>query len=72
MAEYELSALITEEDGWYVARCIELDVTSQGRTIEEAKSNLKEAVQLYLESFGTEGLPTADTEPIFTTIKVAA
>ena len=52
MSQYELSALITKEDDWYVARCVELDVTSQGKTLEEARANLKEAVELYIESFG--------------------
>ena len=51
MTEYNLSALITKEDNWYVARCIELDATSQGRTFEAARENLKEAVELYIESF---------------------
>ena len=35
-----------------MARCIELGVVSQGKTIEEAQANLKEAVELYLESSG--------------------
>jgi predicted RNase H-like HicB family nuclease len=56
------TAIITKEDSWYVARCLDLDVTSQGRTIEEAKANLKEAVDLYIESFGedTPLIPTDD------------
>ncbi|MBP6965476.1 MAG: type II toxin-antitoxin system HicB family antitoxin [Armatimonadetes bacterium] len=72
MKEYEVSALITKEDRWYVARCAELNVTSQGESVEEAKANLKEAVELYIESFGTDMLPSASQEPFFTTIKVAA
>jgi len=48
-----LNAVITKEEKWYVARCVELGVVSQGKTIEEAKANLKEAVELYLESFGS-------------------
>lgn len=51
------TALITKEEEWYVARCVELGVVSQGKTIEKAQANLKEAVELYLESFGTEDLP---------------
>jgi len=39
-----------------VARCLELGVVSQGKTSEEATANLKEAVELYLESFGEEEL----------------
>ena len=56
-----LNAVITQEEKWYVARCVELGVVSQGKTIEEAKANLKEAVELYLESFGSDGL--AERQP---------
>ena len=45
-----LTAIIRKETGGYFALCPELDVASQGDTIEEAKSNLKEAVELFLES----------------------
>jgi predicted RNase H-like HicB family nuclease len=45
-------AIISKEEKWYVAHCVELGVVSQGKTIEEAKANLQEAVELYLESFG--------------------
>lgn len=48
------NAVITREDKFHVAHCIELGVVSQGRTIEEAQANLKEAVELYIESFGAE------------------
>lgn len=53
----KFNAIITKEEKWYVARCIELGVVSQEKTIEEAQANLKEAVELYIESFGTEDLP---------------
>jgi len=39
-----------EPEGGYSAFCPELGVASQGETIEEAEANLKEAVELYLES----------------------
>jgi predicted RNase H-like HicB family nuclease len=42
-----LHASITPDDGWYVAQCLEVDVTSQGETIDEALSNLREALELY-------------------------
>ena len=48
------TAIITREGEWYIARCIELSVTTQGRTLDEARANLQEAVELYLESFETE------------------
>jgi predicted RNase H-like HicB family nuclease len=46
---YKFSAVIHKEEKWYVSWCPELDVASQGETIEEAIDNLKEAVELYLE-----------------------
>jgi predicted RNase H-like HicB family nuclease len=39
-----------------VAHCLELDVVSQGKTVKQAKANLREAVELYLESFGAKNL----------------
>jgi len=47
----KFTAVITREPNWYVAHCVELGVVSQGKTIEAAQANLKEAVELYLESF---------------------
>ena len=45
----KLSAAVHREGVWLVSWCPELDVASQGRTVEEALSNLCEAVELYLE-----------------------
>lgn len=44
-----LTSAVTREGDWYVARCLEVEVTSQGRTLEEALANLKEALELYFE-----------------------
>lgn len=44
-----LTAIIRKEAGGYFALCPELDVASQGDTIEKAKTNLKEAVELFFE-----------------------
>jgi predicted RNase H-like HicB family nuclease len=43
------TAIIEKEDGMYVALCPELDIASQGDTIEEAKANLHEAIELFFE-----------------------
>ncbi len=48
-AAIEKEKLSTGEDV-YVALCLELDIASQGFTVEEAKINLREAVELFLES----------------------
>ncbi len=63
-----LSAVIHKEGDWFVSLCPELDVASQGKTIEEAIANLKEAVSLYLED---EDVNLPDSEPIITTIEVS-
>ena len=44
-----LNAIVFEEDGWFVAQCLELDIASQGNTAEEAFGNLQEAVELHLQ-----------------------
>ncbi len=62
---------IQKEDKFFVARCPELGVTSQGNTLEEAQANIKEAVELYIESFGLEDLPRETSKPFWTTVEVA-
>lgn len=65
----EFSAVITKEGKWYVAFCPELDVASQGKTVEEALSNLKEALELYLADEDVK-LPESRERPLVTIIKV--
>jgi len=45
----QLTAIIEREDGGYVALCPELDIASQGDTVENARSNLAEAIELFFE-----------------------
>lgn len=45
-----LTAIIEHEDGGYVSFCPEVDVASQGETIEEARNNLREALELFFEA----------------------
>ena len=45
-----LTATIWREDEGFVSFCSELDIASQGNTVEEAKTNLREAVKLFLET----------------------
>lgn len=67
----EFSTVITKDDSYYVALCPELDIASQGLTIEEALSNLKEAILLYLEDEDAE-VPRQDFRPLVTLIEVGA
>jgi predicted RNase H-like HicB family nuclease len=49
-----LTAAISREGDLYVAQCLEVDVASQGRTLEEARSNLAEALALCFEDGDVE------------------
>jgi len=46
----QLTAIIEREDDSYVALCPELDIASQGDTVESARQNLVEALELFFES----------------------
>lgn len=61
-----LHASVTPDDGWYVAQCLEVDVVSQGETIDAALANLREALELY---FRDEPAPEAP-EPILAPVEV--
>jgi predicted RNase H-like HicB family nuclease len=43
------TASVWQEDDWFVAQCLEVDVASQGDTEEEALANLREALELHFE-----------------------
>ena len=62
-----LTAVIERECKGYVALCPELDVASQGDTVEEARANLKEAVELFLESASKEEVEQRLHSEVFVT-----
>ena len=43
----QFTASIWQEDNWYIAQCLEVDIASQGHTRAEALANLKEALHLH-------------------------
>ncbi|MDO8283224.1 MAG: type II toxin-antitoxin system HicB family antitoxin [Thermodesulfovibrionia bacterium] len=47
---HKLNAIIEKEGNAYVSLCPELDIASQGDTIEQARDNLKEALELFFET----------------------
>ena len=49
-----LTAIIEREGNGYVALCPELDIASQGDTIEQARNNLREALELFFEAASPE------------------
>ncbi len=67
----EFTAIIRKGEKQYVALCPEVDVVSQGHTIEEALHNLKEAVELHVEEMG---LPQEfkDNNPLMTRFEILA
>lgn len=66
------TALIQREDDMYVALCTDLDIASQGASIVEARENLKEAVELFLEEASeVEVAQRIHTEQYISNIEVA-
>lgn len=55
--KFTFTTAIHKEGKWYVATCVELGVVSQGKTIAEARKNIKEAVELYLEDVPAREIP---------------
>jgi predicted RNase H-like HicB family nuclease len=46
---YNITVVVTQSENWYVAKCLENSVASQGKNMDEALNNLKEALELYYE-----------------------
>ena len=49
MSMRQFTAVIERDEDWYVALCPELDIASQGKSVEEARRNLIEAIELFFE-----------------------
>jgi predicted RNase H-like HicB family nuclease len=63
------TAALIQEPPWYVARCLEVEVTSQGETVEDALRNLREALELYYED---QPLPDHIETPIIAPVDIPA
>jgi predicted RNase H-like HicB family nuclease len=46
-----IHAVFQNDGKWFIARCLDVPVTTQGRTLSAAKKNLREAVELYIETW---------------------
>lgn len=60
------NVIIQKEENWYVAKCLDNNIASQGKTIEEAMENLKEALELYMQ----DEKPVQPKEIFITTLEV--
>jgi predicted RNase H-like HicB family nuclease len=65
--KYRLTAVIEREGDGYVALCPGLDIASQGDTVEQARDNLKEALELFMETASSEEINRRLHEEIFVT-----
>ncbi len=63
----QMTAIIEREGDAYVALCPELDVASQGDSIESARKNLQEAVELFLETASPSEIEQRQHSEIFVT-----
>ncbi len=54
----QITAIIERENDGYVSLCPERDIASQGNTIEEARENLREALELFFETASPEEVKT--------------
>lgn len=64
---FTFSAMVQKKNERYVSSCLELEISSQGKTIEEAVSNLKEAVELHIER---KDITLPVKRPFLTTFRV--
>ena len=63
----QLTAIIEREGDGYVALCPELDIASQGGTIEDARENLREALEMFFESASPEEIKDRLHEEVYVT-----
>ena len=63
----KLTAIIEREGDGFVALCPELDVASQGDTVDEAKKNLQEALELFFETASPEEIKTRFHDEVYVT-----
>ena len=63
----QFTAVIERDEDWYVALCPELDIASQGRSVEEARRNLIEAIELFFEAASPSEIQERIHSEIFVT-----
>jgi predicted RNase H-like HicB family nuclease len=63
----QLTAIIEREEHGYVSLCPELDIASQGNTIEQARENIREAIELFYETASPAEIRTRLHEEVYVT-----
>jgi predicted RNase H-like HicB family nuclease len=62
-----LTAIIEREGDVYVAICPQLDIASQGTSVEEARANLREALELFFETADPSEISSRQRSEVFVT-----
>ena len=63
----KLTAIIEREGDGYVSLCPELDIASQGDSVEQARDNLREALELFFETASSEEIKQRFHNDVFVT-----
>lgn len=63
----QFTAIIEKEEDGFVALCPQLDIASQGDTVAEARANLEEALELFLESASKEEIGRRPRNEVYIT-----
>jgi predicted RNase H-like HicB family nuclease len=64
---HQFTAVIEKDEDMYVSLCPELDIASQGSSVEEARNNLQEAIELFFETASKEEIRERLHDEIFVT-----
>jgi len=67
--QHTIKAFIRKGEKYYIAECLEIPVVTQGKTLDEAVANLKEAVALHLEGENLEQLGLAPNPTLIITME---
>jgi len=68
---FKVTIIIKKEDDWFVATCLENNIASQGKTIDEATENLKEAIELFYEDETEEKIVLPYEQVYITSLEIA-
>jgi predicted RNase H-like HicB family nuclease len=68
--QHTIKAFIRKGEKYYVAECLEIPVVTQGKTLDEAAANLREAVTLHLEGEDLEQLGLAPKPTLIITMEM--
>jgi predicted RNase H-like HicB family nuclease len=68
--QHTIKAFIRKGEKYYVAECLEIPVVTQGKTLDEAVANLKEAVALHIEGENLEQLGLAPNPTLLITMEL--